>query len=292
MFRKRLITIIIGWIITVSAFGQAAISGFSAGMPNGTIKNGEMNEISGLVASHVLPGYFWVHNDSGDDARIFLIDSEAVHKATVYLEGIHARDWEDIAWMKRNGRSHLLIGDIGDNKGQHPYIRVHVVEELVNPAFRDTIPQARIRTFFLAYEDGPRDAETLFYDPLDDALYIISKRELAVGVYRAELPDMPTDTLILTKVCNLPHTFFTGADIRRDGSEFIAKNLLEVFYWRREPGESIGEMLSKPAVRLPYRPEPQGEAIAFDMDATGYFTLSEKVLGMTAVLYYYPRISK
>src|SRR5690606_37594654 len=119
--------------------------------------------------------------------------------------------------------------DIGDNGGRYPYIRIHLLEE---PVYRgrsitvDTIPQGRLHSYVLTYEDGPRDAESLFFDPLDEQLYIISKRELEVGVYCTRIPEVPADTLTLRKVATLPLTFATSAAISPDGMELLVKNLL------------------------------------------------------------------
>ncbi|HWK98371.1 MAG TPA: hypothetical protein VNQ55_00425 [Parapedobacter sp.] len=258
----------------------------------GSVDNPVINEASGLVASWKHTGYFWTHNDSGDKARIFLIDNSARHKATYYLQGISAYDWEDIGMMERDGHRYLLIGDIGDNRSQRPHVQLHVVKEPDIPAeasVSDSLPIEEVHSFLLRYEDGPRDAESLFFDPIDERLYIISKRELEVGVYATELPKWPVDTLTLRKVCVLPHTFVTSAAIRANGTELLIKNLIEVFYWKRRPGETIGDMLSRPAMVQPYQPEPQGEAITFARDGSGYYTISEAVLGMKSVLYFYPR---
>src|SRR5690606_1376893 len=98
-----------------------------------------------------------------------------------------------------------------------------------------------------------------------------------------------TDTLTLKQVGTIPYTFITSADISVDGTEILVKNLLNVYYWRRRPGETVPEALNRRAIRLPYRPEPQGEAIAFSNKGNGYYTLSEAVLGLDAILYFYPR---
>ena len=271
---------------------------FSLGEPRGTITQPEINEASGLVASVANLGSFWTHNDSGDAARIFLLNDRAQLRATYYLSGVEARDWEDIGTMTRAGRNFLLIGDMGDNGARYPSVRIHVVEEPVvtsdTPSV-DTLPAAGIHTFVLTYDKGPRDAESLFFDPIDQYLYVISKRELQVGVYRTALPELePTggtqaDTLVLRQVGTIPYTFMTAADISRDGTELLVKNLTNVFYWRRDPGESVAGALRKPAIRLPYKPEPQGEAITFSPDGQGYYTVSEAALGMDAILYFYQR---
>lgn len=265
---------------------------FGLGVSKGKIDNPEINEASGIVASVSHPGYFWVHNDSGDEARIFLIDSMGSYHATCYLYDTKARDWEDITMMTKGGKNYLVIGDIGDNQAQYPFVKIHLLEEPVidlSWSDVDTILPALIKTYTFTYEDGPRDAESVFYDPIEDELYLITKRELQVGLYKAALPTSQQHQGVLQKVMTLPHTFVTAADMAADGSELLVKNLLQVFYWKRNPGESVVQMLSRPAIILPYFPEPQGEAITFSRDGKGYYTLSERALGMDAILYFYER---
>lgn len=287
----KLVAFIVINLGVAGAWGQGNAP-FSYGHAKGKITNTEINEASGLVTAVGNPGFLWTHNDSGDTARIFLVDDSARLKTTYYLQGVVARDWEDIGTMERSGRNYLLVGDIGDNGARRPYIKVHMLEEPVTTAAAarvDTIPRESITTFVLTYENGPRDAESLFFDPMDNYLYLISKRELHAGIYRTVLPERPTDTLVLKQVGTIPYTFITSADISPDGTEILLKNLLNVFYWQRKPGESIPAALNRPATRLPYRPEPQGEAIAFSRDGRGYYTLSEAVLGLDAILYFYGR---
>jgi len=292
----RLWLLTLNSVVATGVWGQQKIP-FSMGEANGKIATGAIQEASGLVASAENPGFLWTHNDSGDAARIFLLNDSAQLAATYYLSGIVARDWEDIGRMTRSGQHYLLIGDVGDNGSRYSSIRIHMVNEPVVPdetPFVDTIPAADIHTFILTFENGPRDAESLFYDPMDNYLYVISKRELHAGVYRTVLPE-PTgvgteaDTLRLTQVGSIPETFITSADISSDGTEILVKNLLNVFYWKRKPGETVAQTLGRPATHLPYRPEPQGEAIAFSCNGEGYYTLSEAVFGLPAILYFYRR---
>ncbi|WP_170845766.1 hypothetical protein [Parapedobacter composti] len=267
---------------------------FAGRDPKGEITDPYLKEVSGLVAAGAIPHGLWTHNDSGDEARIFLIDDAARHRATYYLEGVTAYDWEDIGIMKRGEHHYLLVGDIGDNLAQRPTVTIQLVAEpaaIMGPEpLVDTIPRAKIRSYTLRYEDGARDAEAMFFDPIDKLVYIIAKRELGAGLYQVALPETASDTLTLRRVGRLPYTFITGADISPGGSEILVKNLLEVYYWKRREGETVPEALRRPATRLPYQPEPQGEAIAFAGDGSGYFTLSESLLGLKAILYFYRRL--
>ena len=280
------------FLMVECVYGQSKPTVFGPGHAKGNVESPEINEASGLVAAVAHKGHFWTHNDSGDEARIFLIDGSARLRATYYLQGISAHDWEDIGMMERDGCHYLLIGDIGDNRNRRPYVRLHVLKEpkaLIDTLSVDTLPAEEVSSFVLRYEDGPRDAESLFFDPLDKQLYVISKRELEVGLYTTTLPELPTDTLTLRKVGVLPHTFITSAAISPDGTEILLKNLLKVFFWKRKPHESVCEALSRPAMTQPYQPEPQGEAITFSREGDGYYTLGEAVLGLKSVLYYYRR---
>ncbi len=267
---------------------------FLPGKARGKVTDPSISEASGIIASAVNPGFLWVHNDSGDKARIFLLDHAARLRATYYLEGVAARDWEDMGRMTKNGENYLLVGDMGDNLARHPFVELHAFREPVVRAsgttvYADTIASAAIRSYVMKYEDGPRDAEALFYDAAEATLYLISKRDLRAGIYATHLPDQPGDTLLLRKKGDLPYTFITAADISPDGSEILIKNLLEVFYWKRLPGETTLKMLARPGQKLPYKPEPQGETIAFSMDGSGYYTLSERALGLPTYLYFYQR---
>lgn len=82
-------------------------------------------------------------------------------------------------------------------------------------------------------------------------------------------------------------TMSVAGDISMDGTQILIKNYLVVFYWERDPSESIPEALARNPVILPYKPEPQGEAIAFAPNGKSYFTLSEKRSGIDPVLYRY-----
>ncbi|MDX3914562.1 MAG: hypothetical protein QHC79_13560 [Pseudosphingobacterium sp.] len=287
----RLIIHIIGISFLLTVFCPIEQGEFGEAIDKGEITYDAIDEASGLVCSGYNPGYFWTHNDSGDQARVFLLDSAARHKTTYYLEGIDARDWEDMAAMKDSGKSYLLVGDIGDNLAKHSTIYVHKFEEpkINENNVVDTIPKQSITTCTLRYEDGPKDAESLFFDPIDKKLYIISKRDLHVGVYEAILPAQKTDTITLKKRISIPYTFVTSADISPDGKEVLIKNLLNVYYWKRKQGESIPEMFRHEGIMQPYQPEPQGEAITFARDGSGYYTTSEKPFGLPAHIYFHKR---
>src|SRR5262249_7387635 len=97
----------------------------------GTVDSDAIFEASGLVASRAHSGVWWVHNDSGDSARVFAISSEGALLGTFQLAGASAQDWEDIALGPgpKSGVDYLYLGDIGDNGEARENIVVWRLEE-------------------------------------------------------------------------------------------------------------------------------------------------------------------
>jgi hypothetical protein len=261
---------------------------FAQGVSVGKLEDKEINETSGLVASRNNPRTLWIHNDSGDEARFFLISESAAHLATFYLKGATHRDWEDMAISTENGKNYLFLGDIGDNLATSETKVIYKVPEPIYST-QDSLVEITLHDFATIryrYPDGNRDSECLMIDPQTNDLFVISKREENVNVYVAPYPQSTSEIITLTKVCALPFRGVVAGDISPDGKEVLLKDYKRVFYWKKENNESIGELLQKRFQNLPYIHEPQGEAVAWKTDGTGYFTLSE---GRYASLLFYQR---
>ncbi|MCY4779700.1 hypothetical protein ORI89_08550 [Sphingobacterium sp. UT-1RO-CII-1] len=256
----------------------------------GKVQDSRMNELSGLIASKRYAGKFWTHNDSGDSARVFLIDEMAQLKAVFNLEGITATDVEDIAMFQYEGRNYIVLADIGDNRAVRAFIQLYIFEE---PSYYEEgetyfVSRTDIRVLKLAYDDKPRDAEAIFVDPVDLTCYLITKREFNVGVYSIPIATLKdNDSIILNRSASLPITFVTAADISRSGEYILVKNLTHVFLWKRNVGQTVVQTLNQPYLQVNYEAEPQGEAICFAERDDVFYTISERVLGLDAYLYRY-----
>lgn len=257
----------------------------------GRLKDDRLQEVSGLVASRRNPGFFWCHNDSGDSSRIFLIDTSANVQATYYFENKKFIDVEDIAWARYNGEDYLLIADIGDNLKKRPYVTIYLIKEpLYDEHISDIVQigENDIRSIHIHYAERPMDAEALFVDPVDNGVYIITKRDFRSRVYGVDIwSDTTLDKYKLATYIELPTTFVTAADISDSGNQILIKNLLNIYFWERRPGETVYDVLRRPYLGIPYKVEPQGEALAFDLDGLSFYTLSERALGMPVYLYHY-----
>lgn len=259
------------------------------------VSPGLLDEASGMVDSRSQPGNIWVQEDGGNPAELALLGHDGKLKGRMAVPKFANTDWEELAQGPgpQAGLNYLYIGDIGDNSSNRGLVQVLRLPE---PANLQT-PVTQIERINFRYPDGPRDAEAMFVDPATKDIYIISKREPNnTRLYRLPYPQNINEVIVAEALGEMPSfgsgtpAFVTGAAISPDGSELLVRTYVNVYFWKRKEGQSIADALQKGIYRaLPYNLEPQGEAICFDRDGRGYFTLSERATAASVNLYYYGR---
>ncbi len=265
----------------------------------GEVSASAINEASGLAASRQ-EELLWVHNDSGDKARIYAVDRKTAELLATYrLEGVSARDFEDIALGPgpTPGQDYLYIGDIGDNSKKRKGIVVYrVAEPRVGEGASGEQVLAGVEALQLRYPDGAQNAETLLVEPTSSDLYVLTKdiKHTVTTIYVAEAPLSTTATTTLKTLGELRFRegvlsgvksgLLTAGDIAVDGSGVLLRTYRDVLYWPWPAGMALSQALVdiEPCV-LPEVFEGQGEAIAFAADGS-YYTLSE---GQNQPLYRY-----
>jgi len=261
---------------------------FTFGEPLAEANKKNLDEASGLAASINTPGDLWTLNDSGNGAEIFLIDQKADIKLVCRLKGIKNRDWEDIAvGPGPEGKSFIYVADIGDNTAQYPLKYIYRFEEPTLTPGIEEIEISAIDQITFKLPERQKDTECLLLDPKTKDLYVVSKREMPVFLYQLKYPYSTTDTLTAIQLTSIPVSNVSAGSISADGKEILLKNYDHVFYWKING--SIEETLKETPTRLPYKPEPQGEAIAWARDGSGFFTISETVIGKRSYLFFYKR---
>jgi hypothetical protein len=258
------------------------------------VKDKVLDEISGIVASRVNEGLYYVHNDSGGKSEVYVIDGKGKTRHTLFLPYFVNRDWEDIAVGPgpEPGVSYVYVGEIGDNKAQYSNIVLYRFRE---PDLSKVIrkrPKSSdiedITAISIMFEDGARDCETLMVDPMNGDVYLVSKREQKVGLYQIKAPLADTGINVARRILDLGFPLAVGGDISAQRDKVIIKTYEKVYYWQVKPGQEIAEALSNPPTELPYEMEPQGEAICWSVKGDSYLTLSEKYKGKPLHLYIYP----
>jgi hypothetical protein len=255
---------------------------FAAGVSAGTLASDELNEVSGIAGSRTFPGTWWMHNDSGDAARVFAVSADGASAAEFTFPDVIAVDWEDMALAPDGDAWSLLMGDIGDNLSLRPELLLWRVPE---PDPAQPGPTAAPEAFHLRYPDGPHNAETLMVDPRTGDVYVVSKiSDVATEVtqvFRAAAPlvDGATMEEVATLEfggASLPgNVLTTGGDISPDGERIVIRTYDSAFVWRRTAHATVGEALATAPCPVPLATESQGEAIAWDPQTGGYATVSE-----------------
>jgi hypothetical protein len=261
---------------------------YAAPLQLGEIENELIRESSGLAISRRDPKLLWTHNDSGDVAVVYAFDLTGKHVGAVMLEGIWARDWEDMASTVLDGKPTLVLGDIGDNVRKRRRISVYFIDEptteQAQPVIKDgreMFPQVKPRTLHLTYPDKAYDCESLTVDPSTGHLYLITKQyggdKRPTTVFRAALPKkIEGQKLELTKVAHLRLRVATAADMSADGRRLVIESGGAAYVFDRAAEEDWADALKRPPSRVRLPQLKQGESIAYGADGWTLYLTSEK----------------
>ena len=250
------------------------------------LKPQAITEASGIADSYKHPGNCWVQEDSGNPPEIILVGHDGTIRKKVFLAGAINRDWEDISVAPVSGISHVFVPDFGDNfQLFYNYTIYRFPEPSIQTDTIKTMDQIRF-----VYPDKAHDAEAMMIDPLTGNIYIITKRDVKSKVYLIPSPQN-TDTVIkATYLTDLTYNQVVSASMSADGTEILIKTLNSVYYYKRDVTSSMKSVLNGRFQRLAYIVEPQGEAIGFANNGSGFFTISEKPGIDPVKLYYYKRL--
>jgi len=264
---------------------------FSKGRDLAELTDKKMEEASGLASSINNPGLLWTHNDSFNGSQVFLVDEDLTIKLTCELAGIENRDWEDITVGPgpEPGKNYIYVGEIGDNLAKFPFKIIYRFEEPKLNGNTGTVTIQHVDKIYFKLPDGKKDTEALMLNPRTKDLYVVSKREDPVHLYELKYPQSTADTTIAEDVMTLPLTQIVAGDFSADGTELLLKNYKNVYYWSIDVSKPLKESLQKSATLLPYEEEPQGEAVTFARNGSGYYTISEKNPGKKSYLKFYER---
>jgi hypothetical protein len=247
-------------------------------VPTAHIVKPLIQEASGIADSKMVPHTLWVQEDSGNPPQLYSLNYNGTVRKTVFIKGATNRDWEDLA---RAGDT-LYVADIGDN---NQVFSEYTIYKFAEPQTNvDTVRQ--FKTIRFRYADKAHDAEALLVDTVTNAIYIITKRDKVSLVFKIENPSTGLNTAI--QVGQLTYNNVVSATLSPDGSEVLVKTYTTIFRYIR--GKlSIEAALQGTPMSLSYVLEPQGEAITFATDNSGFFTLSEKGMSKVVNLYFYKR---
>jgi hypothetical protein len=250
------------------------IAGFETIPVAKPVSPGVLDEVSGMSDSKANPGYIWVEQDSGNPGSIALLSHTGIILKTIYVKPAPNRDWEDMAVADgpAAGASYIYLADIGDNNRTATQYFIYRFAEPA--AVADTV--FACDKIIFKYPDGSHDAEAMLVDNVTKDIYVITKQDAPSRIYKIAYPQSTTVVNTAVLAGSLTYNGVTGAAISPAGNEILIRSYTSVNYWKRNTGQTIEQALAQSPVALTVQFEPQGEAICFKNDNTGFFTMSER----------------
>lgn len=258
---------------------------------SGLLLDSQLDEVSGLAASHRHKDVLWMLDDGGNPARLFAVSQRGRKLATFDVEGVVKTDWEDLAAFDLDGRHYLLIADTGDNGGLRKTLQLHVVEE---PAKVEDGTLRPAWSVAFRWPDGPRDCEAVAVDPVRGQILLITKKrqppELFVLPLRSPAGKLQTSALA-GHLAGVPQASaeekrenaslarlrsqVTAAALSPDGKALAVMTYRDLLLYRHAPGEEW----SKSVARRPRHEElpwmPQAEALDWARNGQGLYATGE-----------------
>lgn len=256
----------------------------------GTLDDPDLVETSGVVASPSNPGVLWMHNDSGDEARLFATSTTGVALGRLALPGVDADDFEDIAAgpCPDFAGPCIYVGDTGDNDEDRDQLVVYAVPEpkvSVETPLPEGARAESVWRFPIQIPDAPANIEGFVVLPDLSAMVFYEKRASDARVlrYRAPWTADNVATVEVTAVFDPPGQdlgglrLITSADVHPTGTRLLLRTYLGVFEAELDGNEATADHPERARfVQLDSPPdEEQGEAIAYDDDGTGIWSVSE-----------------
>ena len=269
----------------------------------------ELAELSGIARSLNQSGVYWVHNDSGDTARIFAIDAQGQLLGEVNLAGVEARDCEDIDTFRFGGRNWILLADIGDNDAVRNDLRFYFFPE---PELAELSPERPLtitptHTWQVAYVDGARDCEGVTVSEKTGEILLISKRTEPPVLYTLPFTAGPATAAavhIAQPVTPLPgiepptsaeraipgrlgqfRAQVTAFDLSDDGRMLAVLTYGNIWVYQKNGDDPWRTVFTRPPARIPVTTLPQAEALCF---ASGSHDLIVTTERLPAALQRYP----
>ncbi len=257
----------------------------------GLITSGDLDEVSGLAASHVHDDVLWAIEDSGNPARLYAISRRGRVLARYKVEGAKNTDWEDIASFDLGGRHYLLVADTGDNGGLRRNFVLHVFEEPKTLQNGTLKPAWSIRA---RWADGPRDCEAVAVDAAAGKVLLVSKKRKPPELFALPLADPHgewREARRIGRLAGVPEADadlqrsdpklaklspqVTAADLSPDGRTLAVLTYGSVLFYARKAGEDWGEAVARAPEAHDVPLIPQAEALAWSKGGGGLYASGE-----------------
>ena len=298
-FTRRLAAAALAVAVAGCGTTPAAFAPVAAAVTASRLSPDLLDEASGLAASRRDDNLLWAHNDSGNAPLLFALDREGNLRGRLRVVGVGNIDWEDVATFELDGRSWILIADVGDNQGERDEATLLLIAEPDPAKLRPGRDLDVHVTAYLPvhYPGGPRDCEAVAVDPAHRRILLLSKRQVPALAYelpltldRVEAGRTPEAALVgplrrlpqpdvLHLVVPTPSGHLrsqpTSLDLSPDGRTAAVLTYGDIWLYQRRGDEPWGVTFARRPQRLPSHGLTQAEAVAFSRDGRELLVTSE-----------------
>ena len=256
----------------------------------GTLENPDLDEASGIQAG--ANGVFYLHNDEKRD--VFVINDKGHDLGSFKLDESKNKDWEDITRVPDTDGQLLVVADTGDNSESRKTASLYFFRE-PEPGTYASRHEA-VHRLKLRYPGGPRDVESVAFDPVSEKILLLSKRDNPPRLYGipldralaekeveaeflAEVPVFrpPTATDLLSN----PHRGWwvsqpTGMDISPDGRRAAVITYRSLYLFERIGNESWPEAFQRQPTEYLGPPGLHDEGVGFSADGRSVYIVTER----------------
>lgn len=233
-------------------------------------------ENSGIVKSRTHEDLFWLHNDSGDEPKIYPIRANGEdYKVTRYagdlgvtIAGAINVDWEDITV---DDLGNVIVSDLGNNRNDRRDLVFYIIPEPNPSAGRSTF----IKRYFVRYPEQtsfPAPKENFNFDcegvfTISNVIYCFSKnRSNSLStLYRLDNPEEGKQNVLTALETINVGGQVVGADASVDGKKLVLITYESIWLFERNSLEE--SFFTGTIYYAPYEAE-QCESICFADDKT------------------------
>ncbi len=241
--------------------------------PYSSLDFDEIDEASGIVKSRSWENVFWLHNDSGDEARIFAVTrlgdiikpdwAGDDYRGLLIPDAVNV-DWEDIAV---DDAGNIYIGDFGNNENVRTDLLIYVIREPFPKEFDRTAVFKKIHFYFPEQKNYPPDkrnfdCEALFWK--DGKLYLLTKHrsDKNTSLYRLDNTELFTNNAAVLLGEFAIGDRVTAADCSADGKSLAVLTRSAVWLFQTDDEDNFFQG------KISFLPIEAGqcEGICFDND--------------------------
>ncbi|RLA34497.1 MAG: hypothetical protein DRR15_08935 [Gammaproteobacteria bacterium] len=259
----------------------------------GYLENPTISEASGLARSSY-DDRLWVINDGGSLPQLHAIGLDGSDYGSVMLENARNIDWEDLATFEENGQFWLIVADIGDNIARRDKYTLYIVTEPGADQLQSGTTTVQRQISFM-YPDGPRDAESIAFDAVNEEILILTKRDIPAVMYSIPLHPTSDGLLVATRIGeidSIPQP--TAYDLERAlpdknwhwqpnainfsvaGDAAVILTYKAVYYFSRRDQQDWFATLQSAPLRFDLGEYREAESVVFDNTGEQIYVTTEK----------------